>query len=74
MSYEIETRRNEWVAQQLGVQSVYRDDNCFVDHNDPEGVTAAFITLDSNGDELLMRVDGSHGYSVPDDFKLNLLS
>jgi hypothetical protein len=74
MSYEIETRRNEWVAQQLGVQSVYRDDNCFVDDSDPEGVTLAFVILDSNGDEVLMRADGSHGYSVPDDLKLGVIA
>lgn len=75
MSYEIEQRRNEWVAQQLGIaeEGVYKDDNCFVPRNSETGETAAFITIASNGDEVLMLADGSHGWAVPHDLRLGLV-
>jgi len=72
MNIEIENRRNEWVAQQLGVQKVYRDDNCFVDDSDPNGVILAFVTIASNGDEVLIRADGTHGFQVPSDLTLGV--
>lgn len=74
MSHEIETRRNEWVAKQLGVKSVYRDDNCFVDYDDPSGVAIAFVQI--NGDEREVLTRNSAPYDdiavLPFDYWLGL--
>jgi hypothetical protein len=74
MSFETETARNAWVARQLGVANVYRDDVDFVDQADPEGKTAAFITVGENEREVLIRNTAPYDTlaEVPHDYLLGL--
>lgn len=73
MSFELETRRNQWVAQQLGVEKVYRDDNVFVRDDDDYGFPAAWIVTAGSGQLLMIpRTDGGGQTPVvvPDDILL----
>ena len=46
-----ERDRNEWVARNLGVEKVMRDDNCFLDM---EGTCVGFIVRDETEREVLI--------------------
>jgi hypothetical protein len=69
--FELERRRNEWVAEQLGVKSVMRDDVEFFDKESDDGVTIAAI-LPVYGCEQLVPANSNAGIPVPDELKLGL--
>lgn len=68
---EREQRRDEWVAEQLGVRSVMRDDVDFFDKESEDCPTLAAILPDPDGNQYLTLVDSGVRIAVPDELKLN---
>ena len=66
---DIETKRNEWVAAQLGLSAtLYRDDNCFIEcqpSHFEEGATVGQIVVTEDGHEYLVDHNGEGDIPVP---------